>query len=380
MQIAKEKAEESDKLKTSFLANMSHEIRTPMNGILGFADLLKSPDLSTEEKEEYIQIIEKSGQRMLNIINDLIDISKIEAGQIELHYGQTYIDDIIDELYKFFKPLADSKGLILRSKKDNSFKNRMIQSDRFRITQVLSNLINNALKFTQHGTIEFGYIEEYDKLEFYISDTGIGISPELKESIFERFRQADHSLSRDHEGSGLGLSISKALVEMHGGQIWVDSTLNQGSTFYFTIPCNLVQDRMQNDKPEKSPTGESSLVGLPVLVAEDDEISFIFIEKLLQEEEMKIIHAKNGIEALEMLEENDVSVILMDLKMPKMSGLEATKIIREKYPHLPIIAQTAFALAEDEKMAMEAGCTAYISKPINKEELFELINKHVMVL
>ncbi len=244
LEEAMEKAEEGDRLKTAFLSNLSHEIRTPMNGILGFVDLIKDPNLKIEKRDTYIQIIENSGKRLLNMINDLIDISKIEEGQIDIYLQNTSVKSLILDLYLFFKPAAEEKGLKLIHKNDIMLDDSIIQMDSYRIQQVLSNLIDNAIKFTKSGKIVFGYSLKETVIEFYVTDTGIGIPPNLKEVIFERFRQVDvNSLSRDYEGSGLGLSISKAIVELHEGKIWLDSTPGKGSTFYFTLPLKTRKTR-----------------------------------------------------------------------------------------------------------------------------------------
>jgi len=235
--MAKEKAVESDNLKTAFLANMSHEIRTPLNGILGFIELLKRDKQITERQEKYIKVIDKSGNRMLNIINDLIDISKIETKQTELYYKETSVNKIIDEMYIFFKPEAEAKGLKLTFKKGVKSEKDIIHVDKTKLNQILSNLLDNAIKYTKKGQIAFGYTEKGNFLEFYVADTGVGISKQMQEAIFERFRQEDSTIRRGYEGMGLGLSISKAYVEMHGGKIWVESKPGEGSTFYFTLPC-----------------------------------------------------------------------------------------------------------------------------------------------
>ncbi|MDD4921084.1 MAG: ATP-binding protein [Bacteroidales bacterium] len=235
---AKEQAEESDRLKTAFLANVSHEIRTPMNGILGFAGLLKEPHLTDENQQSYINIIEKSGERMLNIINDIVDISKIESRQMNVSISDTDVNELIDFIYSFFKPEVMQKGLLISIKKGLPDKKALIKTDREKVYAILTNLVKNAIKFTQVGSIEVGYYLNTKGLEFSVKDTGIGISQDQKKIIFERFRQGSEMLSRNYEGAGLGLSISKAYVEMLGGEIWVESVLGKGSTFYFTIPEN----------------------------------------------------------------------------------------------------------------------------------------------
>ncbi|WP_218972196.1 ATP-binding protein [Labilibaculum filiforme] len=233
---AKEQAEESDKLKSAFLANMSHEIRTPMNGILGFSELLKEPDLSAETQKEYINIIEESGNRMLIIINDIIDISKIEAGLMDVHMSDVNVYQSIEYIYSFFKPEAESKGLQLIRTIPEQGAIVSLKTDKEKLYAILINLVKNAIKYTFKGAIEFGFIITAGNVQFYVKDTGIGITEEKQERIFERFIQADVSTTRVHEGAGLGLAISKAFIEMMKGEIWLESKLNEGSTFYFTLP------------------------------------------------------------------------------------------------------------------------------------------------
>jgi len=236
--VAKEKAQESDRLKSAFLANMSHEIRTPMNGILGFADLLNEPNLSGKKQQEYGRIIKQSGVRMLAILNDIIDISKIESGEIGLSMSETNINEQTEELYKNFKTEVEQKGLHFSFSNALAAEASIIRTDGKKVYSILKNLVNNAIKFTKAGSIEFGYVKKTNVLEFFVSDTGDGISHEQKELIFERFRQGSDLLNRNYEGAGLGLAISKAFVKMLDGTIWVESELGKGSTFYFTIACN----------------------------------------------------------------------------------------------------------------------------------------------
>ena len=375
---AKEQAEESDRLKSSFLANMSHEIRTPMNGIMGFAELLKENNLSGEERQEYIQIIRKSGTRMLNIINDIMSISKVESGQMEVYISETNINKQINYLYTFFKPEAEQKGLQLLFKMPLSDKEAILQTDKEKIYSIITNLVKNAIKFTLAGSIEFGYERKDRYLEFFVKDTGPGIREEQKNFIFERFRQGSESLSRNYEGAGLGLTISKAFVEMLGGEIWVESSEGKGSAFYFTIPYivktekrNLIKNLVSSEK----------LINLSnklkILIAEDDQISSVLLGKVLRNFSKELLMVKNGIEAVEACSTNpDIDLILMDIKMPLMDGYEATRLIRRFNTNVIIIAQSSYALKSDHQKAIAAGCNDYISKPINKERLNEIIIEH----
>lgn len=379
---AKEKAEESDRLKSAFLSNMSHEIRTPMNGILGFAELLKEPGLTGEEQQEYIRIIEKSGARMLNIINDIVDISKIEANLMNVNIKDCNINDKIEFIYIFFKPQVEEKGMQLLFKNTLPAKEAIIRTDNEKVYSILTNLVKNAIKYSKVGTIEFGYIKRGENLEFYVKDTGIGIPKNRQSAIFERFIQADISDKMAHQGAGLGLSITKAYVEMLGGKIWVESEEGIGSTFYFTLPYNSVPEEKkvvgkvvpaQDEKNQINP----EVSGLKILIAEDDEASEVLITIDVGKFGKEILKARNGFEAVEVCRNNpDTDLILMDIQMPVMNGYDATRQIRQFNKDVVIIAQTAFGLSGDREKVIEAGCNDYISKPVNKNELLALIQKY----
>lgn len=403
---AKEKAEESDRLKSAFLANISHEIRTPMNGILGFSELLKMPDLTQEMRDRYIHVIEQSGIRMLNIINDIVDLSKIEAGQENINLQETNINQVLKDLLIFFLPEARSKGINLLVTNSLSDDSSTILTDQTKLTQVLSNLIKNALKFTEKGSIEFGYNKiitstnvghsgnsrkktfpgffntyseanpDKTELEFYVQDTGEGIPQDQADFIFDRFRQGSISPSRSYEGAGLGLSISKAYVEMLGGHIWVTSQPGQGSVFHFTLPYQ-VAGNADSEEPSEFPFSNESL-NFNILLAEDDENSRLLVKTLLERDQTNVFIATNGLEAIEMVKENpQLDLVLMDLKMPKMDGYEATRQIKKIRPELPVLAQTAYAFEDERDQARQAGCDDYISKPINSRILEEKIKNLV---
>jgi len=380
---SKEKAEESDRLKSAFLANVSHEIRTPMNGILGFAELLKNPMLSGEEMREYISIIRKSGIRMLSIINDLIDVSKIESGQMNVFISECNINEQTRYIYKFFKPEADQKGLKFTLNNSLPDHKACIKTDKEKILSILANLVKNALKFTYDGYIELGYKKKGDIIEFYVKDTGIGISSDQKETIFDRFRQGNEFLNRNYEGAGLGLFISRTYAEMLGGKIWVDNDLsiyhgNGGSIFCFTIPYNTGASKISNhQKADQEDEEEFVSKKLKVLIAEDDDASALLISRIINKISSEVIIARNGLEAVEAYLNNpDTDLILMDIKMAEMDGYEATRQIRQLSSNIVIIAQTAYAQTGDKEMAIEAGCNDYISKPINPNELHSILKKH----
>jgi signal transduction histidine kinase/CheY-like chemotaxis protein len=379
---AKEIAEESDQLKSAFLANMSHEIRTPMNGILGFAELLKEPGLSGDEQQEYISIIQKSGVRMLNIINDIVSISKVESGQMEVSITAIDINDQLEYIHTFFKPEAEKHGLQLFFKKALQGKKPIVKTDKEKIYAILTNLVKNALKFTYKGSIELGYQQKDNYFEFFVRDTGIGIVKDQQQFIFDRFRQGSESLSRNYEGAGLGLSISKAYVEMLGGRIWVESELGNGSIFYFTIPHNADPEEPQVNKnsrmdlqAEKKVNPE--VLGINILIAEDDIASAKLLIKSVEVFGGETIVVRTGGEAVDACHNlPNIDLVLMDIKMPDMDGYEATRLIRQFNKDIIIFAQTSYSLTGDHEKALAAGCNDYISKPIDRTSLINLINKH----
>jgi signal transduction histidine kinase/ActR/RegA family two-component response regulator len=375
---AKEHAEESDRLKSAFLANMSHEIRTPMNGILGFAGLLKEPGLSGEEQQKYIRIIEKGGARMLNIINNIVSISKIESGIIEVVNMESNINEQIEYICTFFKPEAEAKGMKLSYKNALSSEESVLITDCEKLFAILTNLVKNAIKYTDKGLIEFGYEKKGDYLEFFVKDTGIGIPKNRQKAIFERFIQADIVDKMARQGAGLGLSISKAYVEILGGEIWLESDEGNGSTFYFTLPYNVEQkEKTGSNNYVTSDKTISMFENLKILIAEDDEISEMLISINVSKFSDNILKVKTGFEAIEACRNNpDLDLILMDIQMPDLNGYEATRQIRQFNKEVVIIAQTAFGLLGDREKAIEYGCNDYISKPINKIELIMLIKKY----
>lgn len=378
LQKAKVKAEESDQLKSAFLANMSHEIRTPMNGIMGFAELLKEANLSIEERKDYIDIIEKSGTRLLNIINDIVDISKIEAGQMNVVFSGTNIDEQLQYIQTFFTPETQDKGLLLLLKRPLADDETIIRTDREKLYAILMNLVKNAIKYTVKGIIEFGYEKKDNYIQFFVKDTGIGISKDRHQAIFERFIQADFNDKMARQGAGLGLSIAKAYVELLGGKIWVESEPEKGSVFYFTLPCAIkLEDNSSTQINMLTNQGDCHIKKLKILIAEDDKISRMLILKVLNSFSKEIIIAKMGLEAVQISQNNpDIDLILMDIQMPQMNGYEATKEIRKFNKEVIILAQTAFALEGDKEKTIEAGCNGYISKPIKKEELSRLIRHY----
>ncbi|MFA5971589.1 MAG: ATP-binding protein [Lentimicrobiaceae bacterium] len=381
---AKVAAEDGNRLKSAFLANMSHEIRTPMNGILGFAGLLKNSSLTGEEQQEYIRIIEKSGVRMLNIINDIIDISKIEAGLMKVDMKESNINKQIEYIYTFFKPEVEDKGIQLSFKNTLPLKKAIIITDREKLYAILTNLVKNAVKYTNKGTIEFGYnlVGQHAAplLRFYVKDTGIGIPADRQKAIFERFIQSDIEDKKAQQGAGLGLTITKSYIEMLGGTIWVDSEEGKGSTFYFTIPYIAEQEEKSTfNNTVSSDRAKNQVKNLKILIAEDDEESEILISIMVKMFSKEILKVRTGLEAIEACRANPgIDLILMDIRMPEMGGYEATRQIRQFNKEVIIIAQTAYGLSGDREKALDAGCNDYISKPIISTTLIELIQKHTI--
>ncbi len=376
LSVAKLKAEESDKLKSAFLVNMSHEIRTPMNAIIGFSNLLLQPELSKEQHEDFVQIINSSSQQLLSIISDIIDISKIETGHIKIASEVVNVNDLFRELFETYDKTVEIKNISLNYLCDKPNEVILVKTDGSRVKQILCNLINNAIKFTNEGKIEFGYRIKEKFIEFYVNDTGIGIDPEHHKLIFNRFRQEEKEDPSKYGGNGLGLSISKALVEKLGGTITVDSELGKGSTFIFTIPYikGINKDVNTLQKPNLSQT--INWQNKTILIVEDDKYSHDYLKEIFSGLGVLVFHASNGNEAVELVNNHpEISLVLMDIKMPKMDGYEAMRIIKNIRPNLPIIAQTAHALYDDKSNALHAGFDDYITKPINKILLIKLINR-----
>lgn len=376
---AKNKAEESDRLKSAFLANMSHEIRTPMNGILGFAELLKTPQIKNVKKEKYIDIIGKSGTRMLNIINDIIDISKIESGSMELELSDSNINEQVEYIYTFFRREVEEKGLMLQFHNGLPWEEALVTTDREKLFAILTNLVKNAIKCTKKGIIEFGYQKKDKDLEFFVRDTGHGVPKHRMDAIFDRFVQAENIEEIDRQGVGLGLSITKSYIDMLGGKIWLDSEEGFGSTFYFTIPYQILSEEEKLKKSGKNGEDYNELLELElnVIIAEDDAVSSALLTNFMEKYSSKIRKVKTGVEVVETCKKaSDVDLILMDMRMPKLNGYEATRNIRKFNKDVVIIAQTAYGLSGDREKAIDSGCNDYLAKPIGKNALVSLLHKY----
>jgi CheY-like chemotaxis protein len=363
-----------------------------MNGILGFAELLKDESITTKEKNEYLKIIDSNGKQLLSLINDIIDVAKIEAGQITINKSFTELNSLLQKTHRLF--IEEQKRL---NKQDINFnlkipfeENNIIVTDVIRFQQILNNLLINAFKFTEKGTISFGYdiINQNGSAyyQFFVSDTGIGINRNMQEIIFERFGQVLNKNLKNIQGTGLGLAISKGLIDLLGGKIWLESVPENskernsgGSVFYFTIP--IVQTANSDEishEVKKSKTEMKPLKNLDILIVEDDKDNLEFLRRLLLKNGANVVTAATGEAAVKIIKENDqVKIVLMDIRLPDIDGFETTKIIKKLKPNLPVIAQTAYAMYNDREMCLENGCDDYISKPLDKDILIKKINQYI---
>jgi PAS domain S-box-containing protein len=373
---AKEKAEESDHLKTAFLHNISHEIRTPMNAIIGFSSLLGIPGTKPETEGSYIRTIQDGCNQLLSIINDIVDISSIEANIIHKHVSRVNINEVLNNIYNLYRLKAKENGNTLKICQELSDELAILQTDDTKLNQIISNLLNNAFKFTSNGQVEFGYKLKESMIEFFVSDTGIGIPPEHHAKVFNNFYQVEFELSRRFGGIGLGLTISKAYTELLGGKIWMNSEPGKGSVFYFTLPYSNFQPEAPLKKEMETTRDFTFAYPVTILVAEDDNQNFELIINLLNYPGVKIVRAANGKEAVEICKTKiDLDLVLMDVKMPVMDGFTATGMIKEIRPLLPVIAQTAYNTDLDK--AISSGCVGFLAKPYRKEKLLAIIQEHI---
>jgi len=375
--VAARKAEESDRLKSAFLANMSHEIRTPLNAILGFASLLDDPDISSQDTAHFVGVITRSGERLLDLINNIIDISKIDAGLTTLETDLVDLTSLLQTVYTIHNSKIQNLGRgNLNLQLSLPAAPLKVVCDEVRLRQVLDNLLNNATKFTLEGQIDFGCEVKGDTLHFWVKDTGIGISSDQYDAIFERFQQASHETERLFGGTGLGLSIAKSCVELMEGRIWVESKMGEGSAFYFDIPYVSLEEEPQ--ETGQTEPAKHAFQGEHILIAEDDDLNYEYLETVLKHQNLKISHATNGMDTVKMYHsEKDIGLILMDIRMPEIDGLEATRRIRETDSQVPIIAQTAYAFASDREACMKAGCNDFITKPMKRSDLLEILHRYL---
>lgn len=373
-------AEVANRNKTAFLANISHEIRSPLNGIIGFSELLADKNLTDAERERYLNIIQNNGNALISLLSDLIDISKLESGNLEISRHKFRPVKLLEDLKHQFESNSGGKygevSVVFAA--NSAIKDIEIESDSNRLRQVLVNLITNAKKFTTKGRIEIGADFSGSEMLFWVKDTGIGIPYDKQAAVFERFRQVDTPDTRPMLGFGLGLAISKALVELLGGHLWLESQPETGSLFAFTIKTNIINDTMETNHLKE--TGSSYPYDFrehTILIAEDIDFSFLYIEAVLRRTGIKILWAQNGKEAVEHIKSNSsIDLVMMDMHMPIMNGYEASEIVSGLRPELPIIAQTAFVLPEDVKKCYAAGCTGYLAKPIRKEQLLNTLAEY----
>ncbi|MBI9064391.1 MAG: response regulator [Marinilabiliaceae bacterium] len=380
--LAKRKAEESDRLKTAFLSNMSHEIRTPMNAILGFSNLLSHPEINTAEKEEFVNLIKINGKNLLTLVEDIIDVSKIDSGQLQIKNAPCKLHQLMMQVYESFFNDIKRRGLFnlkLYLKEGIGDEDVMVLTDAHRLQQILINLVGNAVKFTERGFVEFGYEQKDDQfLSFYVKDTGIGLPKGKEDDIFDRFSKFNNDKQRLYGGTGIGLSIAKHLVELMGGEIWVESEPLVGTTFYFTLPFHRLAPQTKSLEEKQQPVNEFNWEGKTFLVAEDEEDNFRYIEVALALSNASLIWARDGKEAVEVFKKvSNIDLVLMDIKMPLMDGYSATREIKNISRHIPVIAQTAYAMSEEKEKSKMAGCDDYIAKPIGYEDLLLTINKFV---
>ncbi|HAQ64936.1 MAG TPA: hypothetical protein DCR43_03640 [Bacteroidales bacterium] len=372
---AKKSAEESDKLKTAFLANISHEIRTPLNGIMGFSEQMSDPGLSISDRQTFSTLISESGQRLTAVINDIVDISLLQTHQAKLSTEPTDLVDLVRETSSQFTESARQLGLTLTT--DLPSEPMIATTDGKRLSQIIGKLLDNALKFTPLGGITVGLRRDKNMALFYVRDTGIGISSEVQEAIFNPFRQADIDSWKNISGQGLGLSIVRGFVSLMGGRIWLSSSKNEGSTFWISIPAMVTESSSPQPKQPESPRRNSEDL-ITILAAEDEHSNLIYLETILSKGPYKLIHAVNGAEAIALLDKNpEVSLILMDIKMPVMDGLTAFKIIRQTHPEIPVVALTAFAMADEAIRIKQAGFNEYLTKPYKRADLLKLIERLV---
>ncbi|MFN8240497.1 MAG: two-component regulator propeller domain-containing protein [Bacteroidales bacterium] len=383
LELARIKAEESDRLKSAFIANMSHEIRTPLNAIIGFSDVLNNDDHTPEERAEYIKIIRNNGNSLIRLINDILDVSILDAGRLELKMQKCSITEILSDIHGVFQnrlQIHENKDIVLVNELGKT-KEIILHTDPVRFSQIIGNLIDNAIKFTEKGTIRFGCnVIDYDGekiARFHVSDTGIGLSNEQIDKLFMRFSRVSDTMTKLYRGTGLGLSICKSLVELMGGKIWVESTINVGSTFYFTLPFSHIHEGVKEKAISCEITKTLMDTVVTILIVEDEDNSYLLLKVMLSKSGYVLLRAKNGEEAVEIVKSRKVDLVMMDIHLPKMNGYEATAQIKAYNNNIVVIAQTAYAFEPERQKMMEAGCNEILTKPLTQSRVLEVIEKYL---
>jgi signal transduction histidine kinase len=376
---AKTKAEESDRLKSAFLANISHEVRTPLNGIVGFLELLNKNTLDSEQRLMYSKIVNQSADQLIHIITDIIEASRIESGQVQLKMANLNVNELLTGLYYYFEKDATEKKLHFKCSEHLADDKCYVLTDEDKLRQILQNLIDNAIKFTPAGHVEFGCRFSNNHVEFFVTDSGIGIDDKHRFSVFEYFRQVEISETREYGGTGLGLSIARSYVQLLGGSIWFDSVPAKGTSFYFTIPYTTVI----TDKSNNNMSIQERLIDWSdktFLIVEDEEVNIHYLQELLEPTNARLVYSNSAEEAISQCKSNpNLDLVLMDIKLPGIDGYEATKVIKELRSDLPVIAQTAYAMSGDRLKAISAGCDDYIAKPIRADDLLQKIHHWIKV-
>lgn len=373
----RQQAANNQKAKTEFsyfISSLAHELRSPLNSIIGFSEILNSPDLDAEERSDFLKFINQGGNKLLKLLNDLIDYTKIEADALSIHFSKVNVEKELKELIKHFdddlhKNQINNKNIIFSP--DNSEEPCVISTDIVRFLQIMNNFIENAIKYTDAGTIKVGFsLDAEDQIRFFVEDEGIGMSEEEIANLFNMNTFSTGLIQLKQSGKGLGMALTYNLTKLLGGEITVQSEFGKGSTFNLILPRNFIDDQSRAQEIQNY-----NWEGKQILIAEDVMVNFLFYQALLKKTNVQLLHAKNGLEVLELLEENDPDLILMDMVMPKMSGLEATTQVRKNHLQIPIIAQSGANSREDKEMIYMAGCNDIINKPIKPHLLLDKINR-----
>ncbi|MFZ4464763.1 MAG: PAS domain S-box protein, partial [Bacteroidales bacterium] len=373
--LATEKAEASSRLKTAFLNNISHEVRTPLNGIVGFAQFIADEDMPAKDKQEYIEAMNMSVNRLMNTISDILDVSLLMTGNMQVQFDKFLMNELIEEVYQKYEDVAKEKEIDFKFILPDPQTITVINDKDF-VLKIITEIVDNAIKYTNSGFVLYGYKLVGDEIEIFVEDSGIGISEEALPEIYEPFTQQDSSNTRSFEGSGLGLTLVRGLVDLLDGTIHIQTKKDKGTKFVITIPHHQPAAQIRATIAPIQEVSEGKSYKPVILLAEDEELNILYSKQIFKNRNFKLEFAKNGLEAIDMAKKMpDIELILMDIKMPVMDGLEATRHIRQFRPDLPIVAVTAYAGSEHHKLCMDAGCTDYVSKPFEPVELFELINR-----